>query len=143
MTVTADDLRIELDEPSVQWTVDDQERADDILGRCLARIVAHIGGAAYNAAVEAEDQVALDLVDEINVAYAARRFPNPEQALQRRSGADNSVSFADGSEAASGLTAAEKAALSDAFAGHGPGRFVPAWNASEVRTLRTPRRDLG
>jgi hypothetical protein len=119
MTVTAEQLRKELDEPADQWTNHDTERADQILASCLRRVINHIGRAAYDNATTDQDEDALGLVDDITLSYAARRFVNPEQALQRRSGADNSVSLADGSEAASGLTVAERKALSTAFARHG------------------------
>lgn len=42
---------------------------------------------------------------------AARRFPNPESVLQMRMGADRSVSFADSSEGAAGLTAQQQRVL--------------------------------
>lgn len=137
MAVDADDLRVELGEPYDTWTDDDQARATDILARCLARIIGHIGAVAYQKAIENNDQPSLDVIDEVTLAYAARRFVNPEQTLQRRQGADYSVSFADSSEAASGLTAAEKATLDSMF---GPaGGFASVWNASPVETLHTVR----
>ena len=115
MAVTHEDLRLELDEPEDSWTEDDQLRATAILSRCRTRIVNRIGRSALDLAEAADDEDALGLVDEITIAYAARRFVNPEQALQRRSGSDNSASFSDGSEAASGLTTAEKRDLDHAF----------------------------
>lgn len=42
---------------------------------------------------------------------AARQYGNPESVLQARMGSDRSVSFADSSEAATGLGAANKAIL--------------------------------
>lgn len=120
---TAEDLRIELGEPAEQWTEHDIARANQILGRCRTRVIAHIGKAALERATDADDLAALGLIDEVTISYAARRFSNPEQTLQQRDGADKSVSWGDGSEAASGLTSAEKRALSDAFAVHrGRGR---------------------
>ena len=141
MPVTDEDLRLELDEQD--WTAADQVRATEILRRCRTRILAYVGSGAYEAAEAAEDEAALDLVDDITVSYAARRWANPEQTLQRRQGADYSVSFADGSEAASGLTKAERAALDDAFGRHGPGAMVSAWNSSELAGSWYPRVDLG
>lgn len=141
MTVTENDLRVELGEPD--WSIQDAVRATEILRRCRVRVLAYIGQPAYEAAEVAADDAALDLVDDVTLAYAARRWANPEQALQRRQGADYSVSFADGSEAAAGLTRGEKAALDDAFGRHGPGAMVSAWNASEVVGSWYPRVDLG
>lgn len=122
MAVTAEDLRLELDEPVETWTAHDATRATAIIGRCRTRVVAYFGPSAYAAAETAAATDVLELVDEVTLAYAARRFVNPEQALQRRSGSDSSASFADGSDSASGLTVSEKQALDAAAAPYRGGR---------------------
>ena len=57
------------------------------------------------------------------MVYAVPIFANPERVLQRRQGSDYSVSFADGSEAATGLKEARAILTAAGFGGQGGDAF--------------------
>jgi hypothetical protein len=106
------DLREELDIPVEEWSQADQDRATRILAR--SRVVV-VGWAGRSRVVRAEvdrhsevpevrerAEAQLAAVDEAVLEYARRRFVNPERLMQAREGSDQSSSYADSSDAATG-----------------------------------------
>lgn len=102
MAVTPDELRIELGFTVADWTVDDDERAEQIIGRSRTRVRMIVGGGRFDRAVASGDEGKAAAIDEATLILAIMRFANPETVLQRRQGPDASVSFADSNRAASG-----------------------------------------
>ena len=114
--MTENDLRLHLGFPQSDWTLDDAERAEAILSRAASVARAHAGFWNVEQAIDNGDSDKLDVLDAVILSYASRLFANPEAVMQRRQGEGYSVSFADSSEAATGLTRDERATLKHAFA---------------------------
>lgn len=123
MTLTADDLRIRLGFASDDWTTDDDVRADAVLLSARTVIVTLAGSQNVTQAEDDDDTAKLGALDEATLAYAIPIFANPERVLQRRQGSDYSVSFADGSEAATGLKEARAILSAAGFGGSGKNAF--------------------
>lgn len=123
MPLIDDDLRIRLGFSADDWTVDDQVRADAVLMSARTVIVTIAGVGAVAQAETDVDVGKLAALDEATMAYAIPIFANPERVLQRRQGSDYSVSFADGSEAASGLKEARAILFAAGFGGSNSDAF--------------------
>jgi len=106
--LTSESLRVRLGFTSDDWTVDDDVRAEAVLSSARTVIVTIAGPEAVDTATTDSDMQKLDALDEATMAYAVPIFANPERVLQRRQGSDYSVSFGDGSDAASGLKEARQ-----------------------------------
>ena len=128
MAVTEDDLRRRLKFPQDDWTSDDADFAEAALSSALVAVKSVAGPEAVEIAEETNDTGRLGAIDEATLAYAALLFSNPERVMQRRSGADNSVSFSDSSKAAIGLAEVERI-LSGYFS---LGRARTAWVANDI-----------
>lgn len=129
MAVTDDDLRKQLKIPADEWTDDDIEFADDIIQSSQVAVRSIAGPERVTAAEEANDTGALAAFDQAVLAWAKLMFANPERIMQRRQGADNSVSFADSSVAAIGIKEVETI-----LSGYFPlSRAASAWIANDVR----------
>lgn len=124
MALTSDDLRVRLGFSSDDWAMDDTVRAEAVLTSARTVIVTIAGVAEVNQAEADVDQAKLDAVDEATMAYAVPIFANPERVLQRRQGSDYSVSFADGSDAATGLKEARQIIAAAGFGGGSSGAFT-------------------
>ncbi|NED96450.1 hypothetical protein G1H11_14160 [Phytoactinopolyspora alkaliphila] len=117
MALTADDLRVELGFSADEWTAADESRAGSILRRSRVTVVGMVGAGRLARAeadasssipeIAARGKAKLAAIDEAVLEYAKARFGNPERVMQRREGADNSVSFADSSDAATGRREAQ------------------------------------
>jgi hypothetical protein len=99
-------------------------RAEAVLASARIVIVTLAGVDAVTQAETDANEAKLAALDEATLAYAVPIFANPERVLQRRQGADYSVSFADGSEAASGLKEARAILSAAGFGGAGKGAFA-------------------
>jgi len=121
--ISPTDLRIRLGFTSDDWTADDDIRADAVLFSARTVVVTIAGVDQVAKAEEAQDDAKLAALDEATMAYAVPIFANPERVLQRRQGSDYSVSFADGSDAATGLKEARAILTAAGFGGAGSGAF--------------------
>ena len=99
MAVTEEDLRLELDYEPDEWNA---ARATAIIDRSRKVVRSMVGGWRVDNAEANGDQDKLDAIDEATMVLAVARFENPASVLQQRAGQDNSVSYADSSEAAGG-----------------------------------------
>lgn len=124
MPTTSDDLRIRLGFAPDDWSTADGVRADAVLASARTVIVTLAGVDAVARAESEDDQPRLDAIDAATMVYAVPIFANPERVLQRRQGADYSVSFADGSEAATGLKEARAILSAAGFGGPVGGAFA-------------------
>ena len=130
MAVTADDLRRRLKYPQDQWTSDDADFATAAIESSRVVVESVAGPQAVEIAEETTDEPRLRAIDEATLAYAALLFSNPERVMQRRAGADNSVSFADSSRSAIGLTEIERI-----LSGHFTlGRARSTWLSNELES---------
>lgn len=124
MALTSDDLRIRLGFTTDDWTADDTVRAEAVLASARTVIVTIAGVQEVAQAEDDVDESKLDALDEATMAYAVPIFANPERVLQRRQGTDYSVSFADGSDAATGLKEARAILAGAGFGGQSSGAFA-------------------
>jgi hypothetical protein len=108
---TADDLRAALGLTDSTFNL---TRGLSAVRRASAVVLAH-AGAHRVAGIANLDDPRLAVAESVTLAYAARLYANPEAVLQRRLGSDYSVSFADSSSAATGLTRDELTTLRLAF----------------------------
>lgn len=124
MALTSDDLRIRLGFTADDWSIDDDVRANAVLASARTVIVTIAGVDEVTQAEQDDDDAKLAALDEATYAYAVPIFANPERVLQRRQGSDYSVSFADGSDAATGLKEARAILSAAGFGGSNSGAFT-------------------
>ena len=136
--LTADDLRIRLDEPADDWTPDDVMRAESVLASARTVIVTLAGPEQVAEAEAGPNEPKLAALDEATMAYAVPLFRNPERRLQARQGAEYSTSWADSVRAASGIDEARTILTAAGFGATSGGAFtvdtapnagyqVPSW----------------
>jgi hypothetical protein len=140
VALTSDDLRIRLGFSPDDWSAEDTLRAEAVLASARTVIVTLAGTDAVVQAEQDQHEAKLAALDEATFAYAVPIFANPERVLQRRQGADYSVSFADGSEAATGLKEARAILDAAGFSAAGAAFTVDTvplrWQAQHSETCR-------
>lgn len=113
MYAEAEELRVRLriPEDSPGWDGDSAEQA---LREASSAVRAHVG-ARLDQFVDQPESHQFSEAKAVTLSFASRIYSNPEAALQKRLAADQSVSLADSSESATGLTRSEIDRLNRAF----------------------------
>lgn len=127
---TAEDLEARL---RLDFTAGQAAAAKDIVEGVEARVRV-IGGVTRAEAIEAAEvhvegeppSPRFGAIRDVILTLAAVRFPNPESVMQKRLGADQSISFADSSEAARAFSKQELDMIRAAFTvgARGPARSI-------------------